>query len=153
MCMATIDPAFHSDKHYAMSQLSEIRDNIESELKAELDAIMQKVLAMAIEICPKDTGALASSISLENGVISASDFYGSSIYAGDENIINPKTGVPTSEYAGLVHDGHGNYEGVPFLAESLMFYEEQLASAVEKALKSLGETEPSAGKIADMENE
>jgi len=146
----TIDENFHAQKHFVMAQLSEIRDGIEDELKAELDAIGQKILAMAIELCPKDTGALASSISLESGTIQAGDFAGFSIYAGNDDIINPKTGKPTSEYAGLVHDGHENYEGVPFLVEALMMYEDELSSAVDRALKELGTTEPSATKVAQM---
>lgn len=123
-------------------QLEEIRDNLEDEVRAELDSIMEKVKDMAIEMCPKETGALASSISLESGAIQSGDFYGSSIYAGSEDIINPITGKATSEYALFVHDGHampngGFYEGVPFLDEAMQFYEAELELAVSRALAQL----------------
>ncbi|MGA2522912.1 MAG: HK97 gp10 family phage protein [Candidatus Bathyarchaeia archaeon] len=127
-----------------MNQLQSINDDLEGAVSAELDAVMQKVLAAAIDLCPKDTGALASSINLEGGAISAgSDFYEANIYAGSEDVINPKTFVPTSQYAMLVHDGHVSrdgktmYEGVPFLTEALLMYEEELENAVGKAMQEL----------------
>lgn len=126
-------------------QLAEIRDNLESEVKAELDSVMQKIKLAAIELCPKDTGALASSISLdEHGAIQSGDFYGCSIFAGSDDIINPKTGKPTSEYALFVHDGHAMrdgtfWEGIPFLDEAMLMYFDELEAAVDRALKSLGQ--------------
>lgn len=153
----TIDNDFHRQKHFTMGQLSEIRDGLEEEIRLELEAVMQKILADAISLCPKDTGALASSISLESGVISAGDFAGYQIFAGSPDIINPKSGKPTSEYASMVHDGHALpngsfYEGVPFLEEAIMLHFEELERAVERALKELGENEPSAGTVAEQEN-
>jgi hypothetical protein len=151
----TIDENFHQQKHYAMAELAQIRDGLEDELRAELDAVMQKILATAIDLCPKDSGALASSINLDSGTIEAGDFYGNSIYAGDPNITNPKTGKSTNTYAQLVHDGHvmrdgSFYEGVPFLTEALLTYEAELESAVDRALKELGSIEPSGSDIARM---
>lgn len=151
----TIDENFHQQKHEAMAKLATIRDEIEDELRAELDAIMEKVKEAAISLCPADTGALRSSISLDSGTIQAGDFYGNSIYAGDESIINPKTGKSTAEYAQLVHDGHAMrdgtfWEGIPFLVEALLMYETELEDAVNRALKALGAVEPSASKIAEM---
>jgi len=110
-----IKEKFESEER-VKAQLAEIRDGLCEEIINELDSIMQKVLASAIELCPKDTGALASSINLEGGAISqGNDFYEANIYAGSDDIINYKTGKATSEYAQYVEDGHGTYEGVPFL--------------------------------------
>jgi hypothetical protein len=152
--MATIDPNFHQQKHFVMAQLAEIRDGIEDELRAELDAIMERVKEAAISLCPADTGSLRSSIRLDSGTIQAGDFYGSNIYAGDETV-NPKTGKTTAEYAQLVHDGHAMrdgsfWEGIPFLSDAMAQYEGELESAVDMALAELGKTEPSASDVAKM---
>lgn len=133
----------HRVKMLLISQLEEIRDGIEDELSAELSKIMLAVQQLAIEMCPKDTGALASSITLDNsGAVQAGDFYGNTISAGSENIVNPVSGKPTAEYALFVHDGHAMpngmfYEGVPFLTEAMLMFESELESAVDKAMKEL----------------
>jgi hypothetical protein len=119
-------------------------DDFEEQLASELDAVMEKIRDAAIELCPKDTGALASSITIDNsGIVSAGDFYGNSISAGSEDVINPKTGKPTSEYASLVHDGHAMrdgtfWEGIPFLTEAFDMYFEELEACVDRAMKELG---------------
>ena len=136
-------PAKIQDETVVKGQLNDIIDDFPDAVATELQAIMEKVQETAIDLCPKDTGALASSINLEGGSISASrqgDFYEANIYAGSPDIINPKTGKPTSDYALLVHDGHmmrdgSMYEGVPFLVEALMLYEEELEEAVNRALQ------------------
>ena len=74
--------------------------------------------------------------------ISSGDFYGCSIYAGSPTIVNPISGVPTSEYANLVHDGHlmrdGSFwEGEPFLDEAYMMYADELEDCVGKALQQI----------------
>lgn len=152
----TIDDDFHRQKHEAMAQLAEIRDGLEPSIREELHQIMLRVQQMAIELCPKDTGALAGSINLEFGAISAGDFADYQIYAGRDDIVNPKTGVPTSEYARLVHDGHllrnGEfYEGVPFLDIAMMTFEQELEDAVNRAMSELGVKEPSASSVSDAE--
>jgi hypothetical protein len=128
------------------------RDELESAVIAELDAIWKAIEELAVELCPCDTGALRLSITLESeggsGSIFASSgsssvpFYSNSIYAGDPRIINPKTGKATSEYADLVESGHmiGSvfWEGVPFLEDALMAYEAELMAAVDQALEELG---------------
>jgi hypothetical protein len=132
--------------------LQEIRDNIAYEVAQELDMIWEEIRDLAIEICPKETGALASSIEIENeggsgaiGVsgIAGGEFYSSSIYAGNESVVNPITGQTTAEYALFVHDGHAMpngmfYEGVPFLAEAVAAYESELDAAVDKAMSDNG---------------
>ena len=125
----TIDEDFHAQKHFVMAQLAQIRDELCEQITNELDSIMLQVQQLAIEYCPKDTGALASSISLSGGAISAgSNFYEASISAGDPNILNPISGQPTALYALFVHDGHALpngmfYEGVPFLADAMAAFE------------------------------
>jgi len=128
--------------------LQEIRDNIEQQIALELDIIWEQIRDLAIEICPKETGALASSIEIENeggsgsiGVsgISGGEFYSSSIYAGNESVVNPVTGKTTAEYALFVHDGHAMpngmfYEGVPFLADAVAAFQAELDACVDKAM-------------------
>jgi hypothetical protein len=130
------------DEGVVMNQLKTINDDLESQVAQELQEIMESVRDLAIEYCPKETGALASSISLETGTISSGDFYGCSLYAGSENIVNPISGKPTSEYALLVHDGHmmrdGTFwEGEPFLEDAMMAFESELEAAVGKALQEI----------------
>ena len=136
-------PAKIQDETIVQNQLAQIRDDFPDSVAQELLAVMEKVKDTAIDLCPKDTGALASSINLEGGSISASrqgDFFEANVYAGSPDIINPKTGKPTSDYAMLVHDGHmmrdgSMYEGVPFLEEALLFYEDEIEQAVNRALQ------------------
>lgn len=150
--MVTIDPSFHDQKHFAMAELAQIRDGLEDEIRGELMAIMEKVKVLAIELCPKDSGALASSISLESGTLQAGDFANYSIYAGNESIVNPISGRPTSEYVLFVHEGHlmrdgSFYEGVPFLTEALQAFEAEIESCIDRAMKEIGSREPSASDI------
>ena len=135
----------HAVKMQIISDLTEIRDGIEDELSAELAKIMLQVQQLAIEMCPKDTGALASSISLEGGALEKSagpDFYEQNIFAGNESIVNPKTGVSTAEYALYVHDGHAMpdgsfWEGVPFLSDALAAFAGEIENAVQRALAEM----------------
>jgi len=129
--------------------LQEIRDNIEAEVALELEAIWEQIKDLAIELCPKETGALASSIMTEDeggsGAINVmgGEFYSSSISAGSEAIVNPITGKSTAEYALFVHDGHAMpdgmfYEGVAFLADAVAAYEAELEACVDKAMTENG---------------
>jgi hypothetical protein len=141
--VVTFGPEKWESEARLMDWLSGLPEELEEQIRIELDAVMQRVLEASISLCPKSTGALASSISLESGVISAGDFYGCNISAGDPSIVNPVSGKPTSEYAMLVHDGHvmrdgSIYEGVPFLEEALMMYEEEIEACVDRALSELG---------------
>lgn len=137
------EKAAHEIKMANIATLEEIRDGLCEEISNELDSIMLQIQQLAIELCPKDSGALASSISLTGGAISSgSDFYEGSIYAGSPDIAN-KEGVATSEYALFVHDGHvlrnGDfYSGVPFLTDAIAAFENELEACVEKALRELG---------------
>jgi hypothetical protein len=104
---------------------------------------MQSIKALAIELCPKETGALASSISLEGGAISSgNDFFEAQIFAGSEDIVNPISGKPTSEYADLIESGHlmrdnTFWEGCPFLEDAMMAFESEIEACVTKALSQL----------------
>lgn len=131
--------------------LQEIRDNIAHEVAMELDIIWEEIRDLAIEMCPKETGALASSIEIENmggsgaiGVsgISGGEFYNSSIYAGNFATSNAR-GEPTALYALFVHDGHstpngGFYEGVPFLVDAIAAYQDELDACVDRAMSENG---------------
>ena len=133
-------------------EVQDISDNLPEAIAHELDIVWQKIRDLAIDLCPKETGALASSIELESeggsGTISATstsggDFYSNSIFAGNDDVVNPISGKPTSEYAILVHDGHMMkdgmfWEGVPFLTEAVAAYEDELDAAVDRALDELG---------------
>lgn len=137
--------AAHEVKMQIIEKLGEIRDGLEEEVSAELSRVMVEVQQLSVEMCPKETGALASSISLVGGSLeksSGADFFECSIYAGSEDIVNPISGVPTSQYAELVHDGHTMrdgmfWSGVPFLTDALAAFEDELNSIVDKALKEM----------------
>ena len=125
-------------------QLEEIRDKLCEQIINELDAILEAIKADAISLCPKDTGALASSISTTGGATgSSSNFYEASIYAGDPSVVNPKSGKGTDEYAELVESGHALrdgtfWEGSGFLSQAMMMHEGELEECVNRALAELG---------------
>jgi hypothetical protein len=134
------------------NDIRSIRDDFPDFLCDELDAIWQSIKDLAVDLCPKESGALASSIELESeggsGRISSgetavqgAEFYSNAIYAGNDSTFNFQ-GQPTSQYAQAVHDGHmlkdGSFwEGTPFLEDALDAYESELESAVDKALSDL----------------
>ena len=103
-----------------------VRDELPDAVAAELDDIWQQIKDMAIDLCPKESGALASSIELQSeggsGKLGISgqngEFYHNAIYAGNDETFNFE-GQPTSRYVLAVHDGHtlpnGDFwEGNPF---------------------------------------
>ena len=115
----------------------------------ELDAIWMKIKDLAIDLCPKESGALASSIELESeggsgkvglsgSITQGGVIYENAIYAGNDETFNFQ-GQPTSQYAQAVHDGHmlpnGDFwEGTPFLEDALDAYDSALEEAVNRAL-------------------
>ena len=128
-----------------------IRDEMTEAIAEELDAVWQSVKDYAIDFCPKESGALASSIELENeggsgmigqgAAIQGAEFYSNAIYAGNDQTFN-FSGQPTSQYAQSVHDGHmmadGNFwEGTPFLEDALDAHESELVAAVDNAMTEL----------------
>ena len=131
-----------------IDMLENVRDNFPSAVAEELDAVWQLIRDKAIELCPKESGALASSIELESeggsGMVSASQgatIYSNAIYAGNDETFN-FGGEPTSQYAQAVHDGHmmadGSFwEGVPFLEDALDAYESELDSAINRAMSEM----------------
>jgi len=149
----------------AQSDIMEIRDSMNDEVSNALDEIWQKIKDLAIELCPKESGGLASSVELESeggsGKISGTatqggEFYHNSIFAGNDSTFN-FSGQPTSQYAQSVHDGHlmanGEFwEGTPFLEDAVDAYESELDAAVNNALNSLdiGDANvPSTNKLGD----
>jgi hypothetical protein len=128
-----------------------IMDEMGSAVAMELDEIWMDIKDLAIELCPKESGGLASSIELENeggsGVIGSGAttqggvIYENAIYAGNDSTFN-FDGQPTSQYAQAVHDGHmtadGSFwEGTPFLEDALDTYDAELEAAVAQAIDNL----------------
>jgi hypothetical protein len=127
-----------------------LQENMNEAIAAELDSIWQQIKELAIEMCPKETGALASSIELENeggsgrmGVSQTSgEFYSNAIFAGNDSTFNAE-GHPTSQYVVPVHEGHRLpngmfWEGTPFLTDALDAYDAELQAAVSTALAEMG---------------
>jgi hypothetical protein len=144
-----------------------VRDDFPDFLCDELDAIWQSIKDLAVDLCPKESGALASSIELESeggsgrvssgsSAVQGAEFYSNAIYAGNDSTFNFE-GQATSSYALAVHDGHmlkdGSFwEGTPFLEDALDAYEDELNSAVDRALSDLeiGDSNvPSTNKLGD----
>lgn len=122
-------------------------ESISDEVKSELEHIWSLIEQAAIDMCPVDTGALRSTIKTSEGggegaISATSDIINKSLIAGDDGVINWKSGKPTSLYAGFVHDGHAlrdgsMWEGVPFLVEAILAYEGELEAAVDRAVQNL----------------
>jgi len=144
MCYAqTIDMQKKMEGEEGFRQdIERVRDDMPSLVAEELRGIMEQVKQLAIELCPKDSGALASSISLEQGTISASnEIFNAQIYAGSDDIVNFE-GQPTSQYANAAHDGHmlanGDFwEGTPFLTDALDTFESEIMDVVNRAMDAL----------------
>lgn len=145
----SITESDNGTKDKVANEIARIGYELPEAVRAELDEIWAKIEQAAIDICPKDTGALASTIKTSEGggaigmtSMSTNDIYNKTLIAGDEAVINRKTGKSTAEYAGWIHDGHmmrdGTFwNGVPFLVEGFMMYEEELNAAIDKALSEL----------------
>ena len=131
--------------------IEEIRDDMPEAVAEELDEIWMNIKDLAIELCPKESGALASSVELENeggsgavgsgASVEGGVIYENAIYAGNDETFNFE-GQPTSQYAMAVHDGHmlpdGSFwEGNPFLEDALDTYEAELEMAVARAIDNL----------------
>ena len=142
-----------------------LRDDLPNQIALELDEIWQKIKDEAISRCPKESGALASSIELESeggsGATGATGngatIYENAIYAGNDETFNFE-GQPTSQYAQAVHDGHmlpnGDFwEGNPFLEDALDMYEDELNNCVNTAMSDLGtigdSNNPSTNALGD----
>jgi hypothetical protein len=132
--MAAVEMRDNETIEQCITQYETIPADLIAQIQIELDAIWENVKATAVMLCPKDTGALAESITLESeggsgaievgGISADGDFYSNSISAGSADVINPKTGEPTDLYALFVHDGHAMpngmfYSGVPFLVDAV----------------------------------
>lgn len=150
--MIGIEESDNGTKDRTKREIQDVSDNLPDTIKEELRAIWETIRDTAEDLCPKESGALASTIEVVEGAdaggVSATSLTGQeianfTIVAGSDDVVNPRTGRPTSEYAIWVHDGHlmtdgRMWEGVPFLTEALLMYEEELEAAVDKALSELG---------------
>ncbi|OGD52570.1 hypothetical protein A3K80_00535 [Candidatus Bathyarchaeota archaeon RBG_13_38_9] len=145
---------FESDngtKQLTIDRLNELRKKIPEEYEKALDVVWDKIFLTAIMLCPVDTGTLMSTIRIERGGgvmsgfsgIKAITIFDSTIVAGDERIINPKSGQPCI-YSTWVHDGHFDRGGKwvpaqPFLTDAVNAHEEELERALDNVNKALEE--------------
>lgn len=118
-----------------------------------LEQVWDQILWDAIMECPIVTGTLVSTIKIVEGAfgdmmgthIAARTVFDRSIVAGDETIINPRTGQPCI-YAQWVHDGHSQsgtgrwIAGHPFLEIALDMNMAELETAIEAAMKEMEQT-------------
>lgn len=141
----TKDPKLH---HMADEQ-GEFWSEFNEAIYEELDAVWLAIKDLAVQLCPVQSGALASSIELENeggsgktgvqgSVMQGGVIYENAIYAGNDLTFN-FDGQPTSQYVLAVHDGHmlpnGDFwEGTPFLEDALDYYESELDAAISRAI-------------------
>jgi len=122
-------------------------------IQKELARIWKKILRDAINMCPKDTGALARTIRITKvptgsimggwSRIKEITLFDRSIIAGDVTQTNPKTKTPV-DYATWVHDGHVRrdglfHAGVPFLTHAIAMNEQELEKAIDRALKKIAQ--------------
>lgn len=141
-----------------------VQDSLIEEAQSRLDEVWDKILETAIMLCPFDTGTLMTTIRIEKGYGATSEegafvdsfttsasggeggtksviVYDSTITAGDETVINTRTGQPCI-YAGWVHDGHydkaGKWvNGVPFLEEAIEENSAELDAALNAVFNAI----------------
>jgi hypothetical protein len=151
-------------KQGVIDEIKKVKPTIE-ELQQKLDDVWQKILETAKTLCMErayDTGTLYDTIHIETGygdsgsttAVSYSSLdigqgseavtvYDSTIVAGDEGAINPKTGQPCI-YAQWVHDGHftpsGRYvDGTFFLEDAIILHESELDDAINEIMDKVEE--------------
>lgn len=149
--MIGITESDNGGKTRTQQALKKVQEDLPEKIRARLNAVWDKIWNDAIMLCPVETGALASSIKVieggmlgESGLIKAFTIFDKTIMAGDIIIVNPRSGMPTSEYALLVHDGHptksgGSVPAQPFLTDALAMNETELMAAVDDAMKLIGQ--------------
>lgn len=148
----TKDPTLYRWVDDTGADYREFHEEMNEKIALELDSIWQKIKDLAIDLCPKESGALASSIELESeggsgvvgvqgSVMQGQVIYQNAIFAGNDETFN-FDGQPTSQYALAQHDGflmkNGEFfEGTPFLTDAVDFYNSELEEAVNRALDEL----------------
>jgi len=93
-------------------ELEMLSEKIGEAVSESMNLERMKLAAMAF--CPVDSGALLSTIRVEQRSI-----YQAALIAGSMNVINPKTGRPV-DYARYVHDGTSKMPGRPFLLQAVL---------------------------------
>ncbi|GEM_PF-1699953 len=156
--MIGLEETDNGSKKKVSEELGGLGKKLNDDLRERLEKIWNDIYNDAVAECPVDTGSLVTSIklvvddsNLEGGGagidISSSgmseNVYNGTITAGDDAIINPKNGIPTSTYAIMVHDGHftvdGTWvEGIPFLSDALDKHSAELEAAIDDAMKEVG---------------
>jgi len=148
-CATTVSLAKDPVLFHMADETKEWMGEFNEAIASELDAIWQAVKDLAISLCGKESGALASSIELESeggsgktgvsgSVSQGGVIYENAIFAGNDSTFN-FSGQPTSQYALPYHDGHvlpnGDFwEGNPFLEDALDAYDSALEEAVSRAI-------------------
>lgn len=162
--MAVVSEDDNGTKKKVIDDISEAQQKLIEEAQSKLDEVWMKILETAIMLCPIDTGTLVQTIRLEQGSGVTSEegafvesystptgaggsdksiiIYDSTITAGDETVINPRTGQPCI-YASWVHDGHydraGKWvEGIPFLEEAIEEHSAELDEAMNAMFDAIG---------------
>ena len=135
-------------KEKTQRELSQIKKKLPHESRQKFDEIMEKVLMTALQLVPIDTGALASSIRIVEGALGGASgnikevlIFDKTIIAGDEMLINPKTGKPVN-YAMYVHDGYslpdgGWKDGTYFLTMAISQHYQELEEAINRVTEYL----------------
>lgn len=154
-----LDESDNGTKQGTADNLKKIPENINKDAKARLEDIWNTIYLEAVGNCPIDTGSLVSTIQLvtsdedigtwegeaqpTGSAEKAIAFFNGTITAGSDSVINPKNGMPTSQYAAYVHDGHFDKSGrwideQPFLTDAFYNHLDELQEAVDEVIKEQG---------------
>jgi hypothetical protein len=115
------------------------------EAKSELEKVWDKIYRETVSTCPFDTGTLVGTIKMATGSKAGEQMdtsssglnktiFNGTIVVGDDAVLHPNTGIPTSWYAIWVHDGSIYVDGRPFLTEAFLKYEQELEDAIKNAI-------------------
>lgn len=120
-----------------MSKLAQVRVQGRFILASSLKELVERIYEESQMLVPVDTGALKESGRVEQTGMTR---FGSSgewavIYGSDE-VVNPKTGRPTSEYALVVHETHP--EQMKFIEEPAERLFSELAEIAGARFRVLG---------------
>ena len=156
--MIGIEEDDNGSKKALADSLSASQTQLVEDAQSKLDEVWDKIYETALMLCPVDTGTLLSTIKIvqgDSGTPEGSSYtpegsggeeaitiYDSTIMAGDESVINPKSGMPCI-YAQWVHDGHLTRGGTitepqPFLEDAILEHEAELDEAINDMMDAIG---------------
>jgi hypothetical protein len=150
--MIGIKETDNGTKRRTIGQIADFQKKFDNETRQGLENVWNKIYEDAVANCPVDTMSLVGTIKLVTGdkagqqVLNSTiigsgmsqTVFNGTITVGDDAVINPKNGIPTSWYAIWVHDGHWDaggkwVAGRPFLSDAFDKYEAELMAAIAKA--------------------